>query len=175
MLEVSVCPQDHHFVNATMYAKDIIKMILKNPSEDVRDGFICINVIPVVCGKANKKSRHRSIFQFGEDCYDDDASSEIMQWLGNNLGKSLVSKTFNAFSNSNTIEDVCGMEPSKKINFEWLHKMECDGLEVLRENKKKPGDYTSKHRGRIGILSKIHKGKNFPLTVRVRVRYRNWE
>lgn len=173
MLEVSVCHQDHHFVNATMYAEDIIKMILDNPSNDSREGFICINVIPVVCAKARKKSRHRRVFQYGEDSYDDEVSPEIMTWLGENLGKSIVSKTFNAFAKSSTVEDVCEMKPSKKINFTWLTDKEQAGIEVLQKNQKRPGDYSTKQHGRIGILEQIRQGNNFPLTVRVRVRRRS--
>lgn len=175
MLDIKDCPIDSNFVIATMEAADIIKMILNNPSNYDRQGFICLNVVPVVCAKKTKKSRHTAIFEYGEanDDSDEEVSVAIMRWIGENLGKSSISKTAIAFASSTTIEDVCNDEPSKKINVGWLDERGRVGERIIAEAGKKVLDYTERHCGRIGVLDQIRKGKNLPLIVRVKVKNRS--
>jgi hypothetical protein len=173
MIEIQKNVEDGDYVNATMYAEDIINMIVSNETTYERQGFICVNVIPAVCAKVTKKSRAKDEFQYGEDSSDDDVSTEVMAWVGKNL----VSARAKSFTNVGTIDDVVENpqknQITKKFNEAWIEQQIDAGREIVTARKKNPASYSYRHLNRIGILNEIKNGKNLPLTVTVRVRGRN--
>lgn len=174
MLEIVKNEDNKNYVTAHLTADDLIDIMVANATTYPRQGYMCINLVPVICAKATKKAKRTPIFEYSEDESDDNVTMAVMAWLDSNL----ISKRAKTFKQVGSVEEVfengyvSRNQYTKHFNEEWLETRAEKGKQVLESRKKNPNFYSYRHLCRIGILDEIRSGKNLPLTVEVKVRER---